>query len=55
MKLGIGSFPVDIVDVKAAIKHGRLQVTFYRGNILLQDTQNGEAVKIGELPKEEKP
>lgn len=47
------TLPVDIVDVKEAIKNGRLQVIFHRNNILLKDTSSGEAVKIGELPREE--
>ena len=44
---------IDIVAVKQEIKMGRLEVISYRGNILLRDTRNGEAVKIGELKKEE--
>lgn len=41
----------DIVGVKNAIRQGRFKVTFYGKKILLQDTQTGERVMIGELPK----
>lgn len=43
---------VDIVDVKLNIKYGHLQLAFHHENILLVDAKSGEAVKIGELPKE---
>ena len=45
--------PVDILDIKTDIKHGRLQVIFHGNNILLKNTSSGEAVKIGELPPKE--
>ena len=46
-------WPVDVLAVKEFIKNGRLQVTFHGNNILLKDTSSGEAVKIGELPRED--
>ena len=46
------TMPADIMAVKESIKNGRLQVAFHGNNILLKDTRSGEAVKIGELPKE---
>lgn len=46
---------VDIVQVKTAIRNDELMVTFHNGNILLKNLRSGEAVKIGELPKEFNP
>ena len=44
--------PVDIVQVKYDIQIGRIELVFHGGNVLLKDTKSGEAVKIGELPKD---
>ena len=49
------SHTIDIIDVKQEIKMGRLEVIFHRGNILLRDTRNGEAVKIAKLPAKPEP
>ena len=43
---------VDIVKVKSNIKDGLLAVEIHNGFILLKDTKSGEAVVIGELPKQ---
>lgn len=43
---------IDIVKLKKEIENGKLQLVFHRNNILIKDTTSEEAVKIGELPKE---
>lgn len=41
---------VDIVDVKADIRDGQLEIDVNKyGEILLRDIKSGEAVKLGEL------
>ena len=43
---------IDIVQVKSNIKSGLLAVEIHNNFILLKDVKSGEAVVIGELPKE---
>lgn len=45
---------IDIVMLKKEIIEDKLQLIFYKNNILIKDTQTEEVVKIGELPKEDK-
>lgn len=44
---------IDILDIRKAIRNGELQVKIVRKNIILCDTQSGEAVKIGEVDEKE--
>ena len=40
---------IDIIEIKKELNKGRLKVDICGSNILLQDTQTGEAIKICEL------
>lgn len=40
---------IDIIGIKKEIAKGWLKVYMVGANILLKDTQTGEAIKIGEL------
>lgn len=41
---------VDIMNVKAAVKSGRLKTDIMNGEIILRDMQTEEAAKIGDVP-----
>ena len=45
---------IDIVTIKKLIRDGELSVIIVRKNILLVDNQTSEAVKIGEIPRDER-
>ena len=45
---------IDIVTIKKLIRDGKLSVMIVRKNILLVDNQTSEAVKIGEIPSDER-
>lgn len=53
MKSITGVKMIDILDIRKAIWNGELQVKIVRNNIILCDTQTGEAVKIGEVDGKE--
>lgn len=53
MKNITGVKMIDILDIRKAIWDGELQVKIVRNNIILCDTQTGEAVKIGEVDRKE--
>ena len=40
---------IDIVEVKAAIRSGKLSVQVKNGSLLMKDSLSGEAVKLSDL------
>lgn len=52
MRMSATPYPVDIVQVKYDIQRDVIRVVFHNGNILLKNMISGEAVKIGNLPKD---
>lgn len=45
--------PIDIFDVKRAIKKGQIKVLVNKGNIYLNDPISGECAKIGSIKGDE--